>query len=231
MPPTTDMFASPEAFWAHAVEIWIAGGWALVAIAVVAFAMFAIAIKTAFNLVGKEYWVPERRWRRWMTEPARRRGPLGRLLDELDGIDTVEACAFVFDGVRSNELKPFDRDLKLMQICVSVAPLLGLFGTVTGMLATFGALASGAGGDQTMGMIAKGISEALITTETGLIVALPGLFIMYALKRQVERYRAFLAHLESVCSQSIYRKSRAAAAGDRDGEAVAAAATATVTAA
>ena len=213
MDPTADMFASPEAFWAHAVEIWIAGGWALVAIAVVAFAMFAIALKTAFNLVGKEYLVPERRWRRWIAEPERRRGPLGRLLEEVDGADTVEACAFVFDGVRSNELKPFDRDLKLMQICVSVAPLLGLFGTVTGMLATFGALASGAGGDQTMGMIAKGISEALITTETGLIVALPGLFIMYVLKRQVERYRAFLAHLESVCSQTIYRKSRAAATG------------------
>lgn len=51
------------------------------------------------------------------------------------------------------------------------------------MLATFGALASGSGGDKTMGMIADGISEALITTETGLIIALSGLFFQYQLTR------------------------------------------------
>ena len=55
-------------------------------------------------------------------------------------------------------------------------------------------------------MIAGGISEALITTETGLVVALPGLFFQYQLVRKTERYKAFLAHLESVCSQTIYRR-------------------------
>jgi biopolymer transport protein ExbB len=77
------------------------------------------------------------------------------------------------------------------------------------MLATFGALASGAGGDQTMGMIAKGISEALITTETGLIIALPGVFFQYQMNRGYERYRAFLAQLESGCNQHVYRRRRA----------------------
>jgi biopolymer transport protein ExbB len=57
-----------------------------------------------------------------------------------------------------------------------------------------------------MGMIAKGISEALITTETGLVVALPGLFFRYQLVRKHERYKAFLAHLETVCTQKLYKK-------------------------
>jgi len=93
-----------------------------------------------------------------------------------------------------------------MKICVTAAPLLGLLGTVTGMLATFGALASGSGGEKTMGLIAEGISEALITTETGLIVALPGLFFQYQLSRRLESYKVFLAHLETICTQKLYKK-------------------------
>ena len=76
------------------------------------------------------------------------------------------------------------------------------------MLTTFDALATGAGGQKTMGMIAGGISEALITTETGLLIALPGLFFQYQLMRKHERYKAFLAHVESVCTQKLYRQLR-----------------------
>ena len=43
------------------------------------------------------------------------------------------------------------------------------------------------------------------TTETGLVIALPGLFLQYHLARQFERYKAFLAHVESVCAQELYR--------------------------
>jgi biopolymer transport protein ExbB len=74
------------------------------------------------------------------------------------------------------------------------------------MLATFAALSTGAGGDKTMGMVAKGISEALITTETGLVIALPGMFFQYQLVRKHEQYKAFLAHLETVCNQKLYKK-------------------------
>jgi biopolymer transport protein ExbB len=76
------------------------------------------------------------------------------------------------------------------------------------MLTTFGALASGSGGEKTMGMIAKGISEALITTETGLVIALPGLLFQHQLARHHEQYKAFLAHLETVCTQNLYKKLR-----------------------
>jgi biopolymer transport protein ExbB len=55
-------------------------------------------------------------------------------------------------------------------------------------------------------MVADGISEALITTETGLVIALPGLFFQYQLVRKHERYKAFLAHLETVCTQKLYKK-------------------------
>jgi biopolymer transport protein ExbB len=118
-----------------------------------------------------------------------------------------KATANYFEGLRTTESAPFVRDLRVLKVTIGTAPLLGLFGTVTGMLATFGALATGSGGDQTMEQIAKGISEALITTETGLIVALPGLFVHYQLARSHERYKAFLARLETACNQAQYKKS------------------------
>jgi biopolymer transport protein ExbB len=156
--------------------------------------------------------VKEQTWRRWIHRPEERQGPLGELLDQVTGARTLAASAAAFAEVRAAESAPFARDLKVMHVCVGAAPLLGLFGTVTGMLATFGALASGSGGDQTMGLVAQGISEALITTETGLVVALPGLFFQYQLARKHERYRAFLAHVETVCTQTLYRRLRRQAA-------------------
>jgi hypothetical protein len=59
-----------------------------------------------------------------------------------------------------------------------------------------------------MALVAGGISEALVTTETGLVIALTGLFFQYHLARKHERYKAFLAHLETVCTQREYTRLR-----------------------
>jgi biopolymer transport protein ExbB len=199
--------------WNEAKAIWIAGGWGMIAIAADALVLFGLGIHVWLRFREKRFLsVPEKKWRRWIEHPGERRGPIGKLLDFVSGNPSLDATAASFQGLRSIEIAPFERDLKVMKICVGLAPLLGLFGTVTGMLETFSALASGSGGEQTMGMIASGISVALITTETGLVIALPGLFFHYQLMRKHERYKAFLAHLESVCMQSLYRRSRGPAA-------------------
>jgi len=195
--------------WQQAAAIWIAGGWAMVAIALTALVMFALGVHVQLRLREKGFLsVPERTWRRWIDHRIERQGPIGELLDFVTRARTLEGTAVLFRQLQATELKPFERDLRVMKICVSAAPLLGLLGTVTGMLATFGALASGSGGDQTMALVAKGISEALITTETGLVIALPGLFFQYQLVRKHDRYKAFLAHLETVCTQTLYKKLR-----------------------
>jgi biopolymer transport protein ExbB len=190
-------------------SIWQSGGWAMIAIAVTAVVMFAVGLSVFVRLMGKGHsLVSERTWRRWIDHPEERRGRIGELLDVVTGGRSLEDTAVTFDQLRATEVTPFERDLKVMKVCVSAAPLLGLLGTVTGMLTTFGALATGSGGDKTMGMVAGGISEALITTETGLVIALPGLFLQYQLARQHARYKAFLAHLQTVCTQSLYRHLR-----------------------
>lgn len=203
-----------DALWQQATTIWMAGGWAMLAIAVDALVLFGLGVHVYLELRGKGFRaVPESTWRGWIDRPSERRGPIGRLLDLVTGSPTLEDTSAAFQGLHTTETAPFARDLRVMKICVGAAPLLGLFGTVTGMLATFGALASGSGGEKTMGLVAKGISEALITTETGLVIALPGLFFQYQLTRTFERYKAFLAHLETVCTQSLYRELRTREAG------------------
>lgn len=199
--------AQLQSLWEQAVEVWLAGGWGMVAIAVNAIVLFGLGVHVQLRLREKRFLaVRESTWRRWIDQPGERRGPVGDLLDTVTATTTLEQAATVFQGLRITESAPIERDLKVMTICVGTAPLLGLFGTVTGMLATFAALAKGSGGDQTMGMIAKGISEALITTETGLVVALPGLFFQYRISRLHQRHKVFLAHLESVWTQILHRR-------------------------
>jgi biopolymer transport protein ExbB len=201
------LFDQFSTLWNQALAIWLSGGWSMVPIAFIAMVIFVMGVHVNLGLSKKGFKsVPERKWRKWIKHPELRRGPIGRLLELVTSTDSVEETVVFFDELRKDETAVFDRDLKVMKICVSAAPLLGLLGTVTGMLSTFGALASGSGGEKTMEMVAKGISEALITTETGLVVALPGILFQYMLVRQNERYKAFLAHLESVCTQMVYKK-------------------------
>jgi biopolymer transport protein ExbB len=82
---------------------------------------------------------------------------------------------------------PASRGLSAIAILASIAPLLGLLGTVTGMIETFDAITLyGTGNPRPL---AEGISEALITTQAGLIVALPTLLACNYLTRRTEKLR------------------------------------------
>jgi biopolymer transport protein ExbB len=189
--------------WNQAVEIWLSGGWAMIALAVNALLLFGIGIHTWFLLKARGSRVPEKKWRPWIANPSERKGPVGELIEFAMSAGNLHDLRVRFDELNATEVAPFSRDLKFMKRAVSTAPLLGLLGTVTGMLTTFTALATGSGGEKTMDMVAGGISEALITTETGLLIAVPGMFLQYHLTRERDRYEAFLARLETACTQYV----------------------------
>ena len=80
-----------------------------------------------------------------------------------------------------------DRFVRTIQVLAGAAPLLGLLGTVSGMITTFDVISVfGTGNARAM---AAGISEALITTQTGLVVAVPGLVVGALLQRRAERLK------------------------------------------
>lgn len=186
--------------------IWTEGGWAMIALAAISVFIFSLGFGIFLRLRRKRLGrLDESTWRTWIHEKADRTGPIGDMFDRVDQvIDGGRSEVHdAFAEIRAKDIEPYARDLKLMQIAVGAAPLVGLLGTVTGMLATFSALSNGSGGDQTMQSIAKGISEALYTTETGLVVALPGLFFHYLLSRRFEKLRNFLVHVEAVWAQDV----------------------------
>ena len=201
----------------QAVRIWTSGGWAMIALAINALVLFSIGFHMWLGLRGRGFRTPEKKWRRQIQKPEERRGRVGALIDFALEANDLDGVRKRFAELRGIELAPIGRDLRFMKRAVGTAPLLGLLGTVTGMLATFQGLALGSGGQKTMDMIAGGISEALITTETGLVIALPGLFFQYRLARERERYDNFLAHVETACMQHLHA-SRLDAGRGRDPE-------------
>jgi biopolymer transport protein ExbB len=90
-----------------------------------------------------------------------------------------------------------DRRTTFLAMLVAAAPLLGLLGTVLGMLQTFFGIST-SGGAETAGVVAAGISEALVTTQTGLTIALPGLFLVMMIRRKRQNFEIGLARLESL---------------------------------
>ena len=77
------------------------------------------------------------------------------------------------------------QNLMLLGFLANIAPMLGLLGTVLGLTRSFDAIASfGMAGNP--GLVAAGVSEALITTVFGLLVGIPTLGAYYYFKRKVE---------------------------------------------
>lgn len=85
-----------------------------------------------------------------------------------------------------------DSKMVVLAATAAVAPLLGLLGTVSGMIHTFEMM--NLFGNQDQNMLAGGISEALVTTEMGLVVAVPTLLLHAYINR---RHQAYLGQLEA----------------------------------
>lgn len=76
--------------------------------------------------------------------------------------------------------------LRFAGVLLVAAPLLGLLGTVLGMLEMFDGLSQRAGHQTTL-LVAEGVKKSLITTQTGLTIAIPALFFVYWIRRVANR--------------------------------------------
>jgi biopolymer transport protein ExbB len=91
----------------------------------------------------------------------------------------------LLDTILAEMSRPLRASITTIFVLASAAPLLGLLGTVTGMIDTFEAVAQFGTGNAKA--LASGISEAMITTQTGLMVAVPGMVAGYILRRKASK--------------------------------------------
>ena len=123
------------------------------------------------------------------------RGPLGRML--YAGVEHLDEPREVIEEVMYETLLTtrlrLQRFLPFLAICAASAPLLGLLGTVTGIIDTFKMITVFGSGD--VKSLSGGISEALITTKFGLIVAIPSLLLHAFLSR---KSRGIVDRMETV---------------------------------
>jgi biopolymer transport protein ExbB len=111
--------------------------------------------------------------RQMKSETADKKNPLGRVLAVYtDNPNTdIETLELKLDEAILRETAPIETGLSFIKVLYVVAPLLGLLGTVVGMIATFQMITLFGTGDPRM--MAGGISTALVTTVLGLVVAIP----------------------------------------------------------
>ena len=104
-----------------------------------------------------------------------RNNPLGRVLLEVAGLQRdKEALQQRLNEAVLKEIPALERGHSLIKLMAAIAPLLGLLGTVVGMIATFQSISLFGSGDPKL--MAGGISQALVTTVQGLLAAIPLLF-------------------------------------------------------
>jgi biopolymer transport protein ExbB len=180
------------------LHTWETGGWVMPALALVALITYASAAHLLIYLYHRGLTkATDARLRKWVAEPEQAPKNLRELIrytqDEVHSMQEIEGR---FREVEAAKVPNVDRRLAFLNIMVVSAPLFGLLGTVSGMLLTFKAI--GVGGSSTSEIIAKGISEALVATQTGMMVAIPGLLLAHVAKRWRNEYVAFLARLEGI---------------------------------
>lgn len=151
----------------------------------------AIAAQAGDNPVG-----------RFLLAPLRLKNP------------SPETFRLALENAGDKEFVKMRRGDKILETIVAVAPLLGLLGTVTGLIATFNNLNIGSGGSTDTSQAAAGIGEALITTAAGMVVAIIALLVFRVLvslqAQQMDYFSEAGNELELIYRQYWYEPALAA---------------------
>ena len=100
------------------------------------------------------------------------------------GID-IQDYEFILKEITIKETSPYESRLNLLASVISISPMLGLLGTVTGMIRAFTNISKYGAGDAAI--VADGIAEALLTTAAGLMIAIPVIVVYNYLNRRLEK--------------------------------------------
>ena len=174
-------------------ELATDGGW-------VFWALIGLAFGIGFSLLSIGYFLRHpsaphlnpTQWRQLLAQPANNQTLLNSLHSQLNEPQRTGRLLEIEQGLFS----VIKRRITFAFILISTAPLIGLLGTVTGMTSTFDGMAKNSSMTQ-VDVISKGISEALITTQTGLVICIPSFIICFVLWIQYRQMRDSFRAIEA----------------------------------
>jgi len=204
-------------------EIIKAGGWVMWPILVCSVVAMAITIERLWTLQRRRVapsglvlqvwqWTREGKLDAKRIQALREGSPLGRLLATgiLNRHHDRSIMQESIEDVGRLVAHQLERYLNTLGTVASISPLLGLLGTVFGIIRAFAAMTSKGMGDPAM--MAGGISEALVTTAAGLIVAIPAMVFYRYLRGRVDELVLIMEH-EAMKLVEVMQGAR-----ERDGE-------------
>lgn len=194
-----------EPFTHTILRTWLEGGWVMIPLLMASMYLYYEGASTIAFLgrtgVTK---VPKALWEVWVRDPAQGTGFMGESIRYVMGGRSRQEKLDRLEALRIEIVPRANLKIMILNVLVAVAPLMGLLGTVIGMLTTFNGLASASG--QTVDLVANGIRIALITTQTGLMVAIPGYLLIAEVVRRRNAFNTFLAQLEAMALQEGHRQ-------------------------
>ena len=98
-------------------------------------------------------------------------------------LDEIERA---IDGAGQHEASLMNSNLRVLGAVANITPMMGLLGTVFGMIKAFNVISLSGTGNP--GLVASGISEALITTAAGMVVGIPALALYHYFRGKIDRY-------------------------------------------
>ncbi len=126
-----------------------------------------------------------------LTYPKQRQQWLGRWESRTD--KSSQRALYIRDGIISEAKIKMEKTVTIIKILVALCPLLGLLGTVTGMIHVFDVMAvTGTGNARAM---ASGVSQATIPTMAGMVVAIAGLYFSKLIEQRVSEETHHLTDL------------------------------------
>ena len=185
------------------LEIIQSGGWMMVPIIICSILALGITVERFWTLRSVQIaprdllarvwgWMKNHQLDSARIKELRASSPLGRvlaggLMNSRHGRQIMKES---IEEVASHEIHEMERYLNALGTVAAVAPLMGLLGTVFGMIQVFSEIM--AQGTGQANVLAGGISEALITTAAGLIVGIPALIAHRSLQRRVDELVVFM---------------------------------------
>lgn len=179
----------------QAVAIWTSGGWLMLPLLMLTLFIY-VTVFDLFCRVHFHFLVRARVHQRDAGEIMRDKQPamqLSRQLVHFNALSSAEVRRH-FTEVRNEYLPPIDRRIRFTAIIITAGPLFGLLGTVTGMLSTFSGMVDQVG--NRFDSVVTGISEALITTQTGLVISIPALVLLSLIVQRRNTLVHCIARLE-----------------------------------